>query len=311
MTYATLLRACISELGLINELTIHTETAMARHTTFRIGGAADVFAVARSANAVKCCLGIAASYGIPVCVVGKGSNLLVSDEGVRGIVLTLQPSQEGISFHDDEIWVDAALPLGRLVMESAQRGYQNFVHLAGIPGTVGGALAMNAGTGTDYIDSEVISVTAISIKSPYELIDVTRDEIAWDYRFTSLRDHTVILGATFRTGVRSDPTITVGKVTQSISARKAKQPLRLPNAGSVFRNPEGDFAGRLIELVGLKGKRIGDVQFSEQHANFIVNCGGGMATDVVSLIQMAKERVYSQYGTRLQTEIRPIGEISF
>lgn len=311
MTHATTVKACVQDLRQSADLVVSTNVVMARRTTIRIGGAADIWVDASGPEAVRHCLEVASAFEMPVHIVGKGSNLLVADEGVRGIIVALRDSSNGAVFGEGEVRVDGAYPLGRLVMDSAERGYRNLVHLAGIPGTVGGALAMNAGTARHFIDSEVLSVSALSLQKPFDVHTMIHDDVSWGYRSTSLRDHFVILGAVLRVGQLASPSSVIAEVAESIGLRKMKQPLKLPNAGSVFRNPEGDFAGRLIELVGLKGKRIGDVQFAEQHANFIVNCGGGRATDVVKLIELAKERVYSQYGIRLQTEIRPLGEISF
>lgn len=286
--------------------TISTDVPFSEHTTLRIGGPAAVWLIAESIEDVITARDTALALEVPLLVIGKASNLLVSDEGYNGVVLTLGHHFNHWSVQGETVSAGAGITFGRLINEVAQAGLSGLEFAAGIPGTLGGALAMNAGTHTQWLASVVKSVTITDLHRPGVVIDVPSTDFEWGYRQSSLRDNEIVLGAKLLLK-QGDSAEILDTIKLSIDKRKQAQPLRLPNAGSVFKNPIDNFAGKLIEAVGLKGYRIGDAQYSELHANFIVNKGSATAVDVKSLMALAQDRVRESYGIELQPEIRFIG----
>lgn len=240
---------------------------------------------------------------------GSGSNILAPDAGYDGVIIALARGVAAPRITDNAVQVDAGSLLGDLVRTTAQLGWSDLEFLVGIPGTVGGALAMNAGTAKRWIGEVVKTVTVLDLSRTDQVEPqyLSADEITWGYRSSSLRDAALILAAELFLKERQDPLTIQKDLQERLELRKKSQPLSLPNAGSVFRNPDGDSAGRLIEAVGLKGKTIGGAQFSELHANFIVNRGNASSEDVMALIKDAQQRVFEEYGVRLQKEIRLLG----
>lgn len=277
---------------------------MARHTTFRIGGPADLFITCDTLADLSVALGACRDAGIDWTVVGRGSNLLVADEGYRGAVIVLGREFMAHSVEGDEIKAGAACILAYVVRDAFSRGLGGMEFAVGIPGTVGGALAMNAGTRGAWMQSVVESVT---IYVPGSGLDRVRgSRIDWGYRTSGLPERGIIVETVLQLEY-ADKTRIRAEMERSLSRRKASQPLGVPSAGSVFRNPEGDSAGRLIEAAGLKGTRLGGARISEVHANFIVNEGGATAADVVGLIRKTQMTVRDTYGIELTPEIRLLG----
>lgn len=288
------------------EGSIRFDEPMARHTTYRIGGPARVFAEVRSIAALNTVLRICLQENLDWCVVGKGANLLVSDKGYNGVVITL--SGEFRKWHFDEdassVIVGAGTILARLVQEAFHRGYSGMEFAVGIPGTVGGALHMNAGTRDDWIGSRVKTVT--TVVAGKGLTRYSQSEIEWGYRRTSFRDDEIIVEVELELTKALSENIHEN-MAAALSKRKQSQPLELPSCGSVFRNPEGASVGALIEQADLKGKTIGGAQISEKHANFIVNKQAASAQDVCQLIKLAKQAVKEQHGIELTTEVQFLG----
>lgn len=277
---------------------------MARHTTFRIGGPADLFVTCDTLADLSMALGACSEAGLEWTVAGKGSNLLVADEGYRGAVIVLGREFKAHSVEGAEIKAGAACILAYLVRDAFSRGLGGMEFAVGIPGTVGGALAMNAGTRGAWMQSVVESVT---IYAPGSGLDRVRgSEIDWAYRSSGLPERGVIVETVLQLEHADKMRIRV-EMERSLDRRKASQPLGVPSAGSVFRNPEGDSAGRLIEAAGLKGTRLGGARISEVHANFIVNEGGATAADVVGLIRKIQMTVRDTYAIELTPEIRLLG----
>lgn len=306
MAHSSWQSAYIEAISTCFQGTISTDVPLSQHTTLRIGGPASIWLIAESVEDVVTARDTALSLNVPFIVVGKGSNLLVSDEGFDGVVLVLGHHFNHWTAKGDTVSAGAGITLGRLINEAAQAGLSGLEFAAGIPGTLGGALAMNAGTHTEWIASVVKSVTVTDIHRPGAVIDVPSIDFEWGYRQSSLRDDKIVLGAQLMLS-QGDPNEILEAINQSVDKRKLAQPLRLPNAGSVFRNPIDNYAGKLIEAVGLKGYQIGDAQYSDMHANFIVNKGSATAVDVKSLMALAQDRVRESYGIELQPEIRFIG----
>lgn len=278
---------------------------LARHTTLRIGGPAALYIEVESVTDLTMVLSVLAEERVEWTVLGKGSNVLAADEGYPGAVLVLgRQFRKHLIVDDAHVVAGAGAILATLVRETFNKGLEGLEFAVGIPGTLGGALAMNAGSRDRWIGEAVESVTVCSPAG--ELLRLGGSEIAWGYRTSSLAKMGIILEASLKVspGVVSEVR---GRMEASLRTRKKSQPLSMPSAGSTFVNPEGDSAGRLIESVGLKGASSGGAQFSPVHANFIVNTGGARAADVVDLIARARNEVKEVHGVELKPEVRFLG----
>lgn len=279
---------------------------MSRHTTYRIGGPAKAYVEAHSLRALSTILSVCDAENLEWCAVGKGSNLLVSDEGYSGVVVALAGEFRTWQFDEEthRVTVGAGTILSRLVQEVFHRGYSGMEFAVGTPGTVGGALRMNAGTKDDWFANRVVSVT--TLKSGTGLVRYASGDIAWGYRQTSFTDEEIIVECELQLTPAYSGNIHE-RMSNLLTRRKESQPLNHPSCGSVFRNPEGRSAGALIEELGLKGMRIGGAQVSDKHANFIVNTDKACADDVRSLIALIQDKVKEHYGIELKTEVRFLG----
>lgn len=288
------------------EGTIRLDEPMARHTTYRIGGPVRAFVEVNSIAALGALLKVCADENLSWFVAGKGSNLLVSDEGYDGVVITLAGEFRSWCFDDEaqHVVVGAGTMLSRLVQEVFHHGYSGMEFAVGTPGTVGGALVQNAGTRKDWLGSRVVSVTTYDAE--VGLKRYSASDLSWGYRKSSFLPNEVIVECELKLERAFSGNIHE-RMSTLLSRRKASQPLEFPSCGSVFRNPEDASAGALIESVGLKGKTCGGACISEKHANFIVNTGNASAEDVLTLIKMAREEVRRRYGIELETEVRFLG----
>ncbi len=279
---------------------------MAKHTSYRIGGPARFFVRADSISAlsdiVSCCAGCAQPYFL----VGRGTNLLVSDEGYGGVIITLGRDFKNLSADRDSgrIVVGAGALLSTVVQEALRQSLSGMEFAVGTPGSIGGALRMNAGTKDDWIGSRVRSVTVL--KADGRLEKIFGDDVRWGYRTTSFLPSDVILECELVL-TEGDSFFIRGKMEGNLSRRKRAQPMGLPSCGSVFRNPAGHSAAKLIDDAGLKGLACGGAQISEKHANFIVNRGGAQAVDVIWLMNEAKRKVEATYGITLAPEVKFLG----
>jgi UDP-N-acetylmuramate dehydrogenase len=277
---------------------------MARHTTFRIGGPAALHVTCDTLSQLSAALETFEREDVVWTVVGKGSNLLVSDAGYPGAVILLGRDFRKHSADGERIRAGAGVILASLVQDVFKLGLTGLEFAVGIPGTFGGALAMNAGTREVWIGGIVESVTLFEPGSG--LRSVRGSEVEWGYRKSGLAGRGVIVEATLHTQV-GDAVDIRRNMEASLRRRKRTQPLSIPNAGSIFVNPEGDSAGRLIETAGLKGAKVGGAQVSELHANFIVNAGGATAADVLELVRRIRDEVREVHGVELKPEIRFLG----
>ncbi len=275
------------------------------HTSLRIGGPADIFIVPQDVDDIRHGLFFAEKEGLPVEVIGGGNNLLVKDRGLRGVVLKLQGSLGRVEFQGEEVVAGAGAGLSALIREAAALSLGGIECLAGIPATIGGALAMNAGTPDGSIGD---FVSAIYFLHPDGTIgELKPGTAAFAYRSFYYPNGAILLGARLRLHRRLQAEIQ-RELKQRLKHKKATQPLALASAGCVWKNPSGDHAGRLVEKVGLKGKRLNGCEISAKHANFIVNRGGAAAADVLALMELMRERVLTQFGIALEPEIKIIGE---
>jgi UDP-N-acetylmuramate dehydrogenase len=277
---------------------------MSKHTTFRAGGPAALFVTLDTTHDVHRATDILTEEEVPYTVVGKGSNLLVSDAGYEGAVLALGREFKHRRITGEILEAGAACLLGVLVQEAFRSGLSGLQWGVGIPGTFGGALAMNAGTHEGSVGDGVDSVTVFVPGEGMRLIKGS--DVTWGYRESGLPARGIILEGSLRI-VQEEPARVRAEMERCLQRRKATQPLGLASAGSVFRNPEGDSAGRLIESAGCKGMRLGGARVSAVHANFIVNEGGATATDVARLVRKVQMTVRDRHGVQLRPEIRFLG----
>ncbi|HSE91791.1 MAG TPA: UDP-N-acetylmuramate dehydrogenase [Methylomirabilota bacterium] len=275
------------------------------HTSLRIGGAADIFIVPQDADDIRHALLFAHREQLPLVVVGGGNNLLVGDRGVRGVVLKLEGCLGRSEFHGEEAVAGAGASLSALIREGAALNLGGLESLVGIPATIGGALAMNAGTADGAIGDFVSA--AYFLYPDGTLGEFKPNSGAFTYRALHFPPGAVLVGCRLRLTRRPFAEIQ-REIKLRLKHKKSTQPLALASAGCVWRNPPGELAAKLIEKVGLKGKRINGAEVSAKHANFIVNRGGAAATDVQALMEVTRDRVHAHFGITLEPEIRTIGE---
>src|SRR5215468_4254334 len=275
------------------------------HTSLRIGGAADIFVVPQDVEDIRLALSFAEREQLPLEVIGGGNNLLAGDRGFRGVVLKLEGCLGRADFHGEEAVAGAGVSLSSLIREAAALNLGGLECLVGIPATIGGAVAMNAGTPDGFISD---FVSAVYFLHP----DGTMGEFkpgagSFSYRVFHAPPGAVLIGA--RLQLHRRPQAEIQKdIKMRLKKKKASQPLALASAGCVWKNPQGDVAGRMIEKVGLKGKRLNGAEISAKHSNFIVNRGGANGADITALMDMTRERVQSQFGIALEPEIRVMGD---
>ena len=290
----------------ITECEFFPSFPLSRLTTFRIGGPAAALAVPKTEEALLRLLALLAEAGIPRVILGNGSNVLAPDSGYRGVVVQTG-ALRSLSAVNGRIFAACGARLAAIAALANQEGVDGFCSLAAIPATLGGAIYMNAGAGENAIGKTVESVMAVPSEGgiPFRML---ADECGFSYRKSIFqRRHLVILSAVL-TGPTVPSAVLLAKTEAARTARRAAQPLELPNAGSIFRRPPGDYAGRLIEAAGLKGYRIGGAAVSPKHAGFIVNMGAATAADVRSLIAYIRMTVYERFGVCLMREIEYLGE---
>lgn len=288
---------------------VRFDVPMAKHVSLRVGGPVDALVTPATRDELASILGLCAEYALPRTFVGAGFNLLVRDAGLDGVALStkklrrLRGSQEN---GQPSVVAEAGVTHASITRFCVDHGYAGLEFGAGIPGTVGGWIAMNAGIG---VREQKDVVTAVDVLSADGATARTLDLQALDFGYRECRglaDGSVVVAARF--GVEaSSKEVVRAEVDRLLAHRQSTQPLDIPSCGSVFRNPEGDYAGRLIEQAGLKGERIGGAQISPVHANFIANVGGASASDVLALIERAQTRVERASGIRLETEVRILG----
>lgn len=293
----------LTQLAAFQHVSIRHDELLSRYTTLRIGGGCDAFLTVDNEEQLAAVLDLVNSKKVPFEIIGGGSNLLALDEGFPGIIIKLGAGFRSLEFDESRLKSKAGTLLRNLVKESLERGLLGLECCAGIPGTFGGALIMNAGTAKEYIGSLVKSVRLMTYQG--EIRTLLHDEIEWNYRKTSLKSEGIVLEAELEL-VLGDSEEAIKGVIKYLERRRLTQPLNHHNAGSVFKNPPGDSAGRLIESCGLKGFRVGDAQVSDLHANFIVNLDNASASDYLAVIDKVKKEVFSKHGVKLEQELKII-----
>lgn len=283
---------------------------LAIHTTFRIGGPADYFVVPEDAKILGKCIALCQEAGIPYFIMGNGSNLLVGDKGYRGVIFHVCRTMDELVIQEQEqgalVIAGAGVMLARFAKTVSAKGYTGFEYATGIPGTLGGAVTMNAGAyGGEICDA---IVWADVMDQDGQIVRLNREELSLSYRHSVIMDrHYIVLRACFEF-VKGDLQQIEEKIASLSQSRRDKQPLEYPSAGSTFKRPEGYFAGKLIQDCGLKGYHIGDAVVSEKHSGFVINKGHATAQEVLDLIHYIQKEVFEQFGVVIEPEVRMLGE---
>lgn len=286
------------------------DVELAEFTSFRVGGPAQWYAAPRSRADLDRVLAWGRERELPLVALGAGSNLLVGDRGVPGLVIATRYLR-GVSFDAANGQVTAAtgVPLATVAWKVAKRGWQGLEWAVGVPGLVGGSVVMNAGAHRACMADSLVSAQVLDTATG-EVATASNEELAFAYRTSNLqgRRDRIVLEATFALQPGAEKEAVMAESRHNLDHRKNTQPYHLPSCGSVFRNPDSHAAGWLIEQTGLKGYRVGGAQVAERHANFILNCGDAKASDISELINCVRDRVEDQWSIRLQPEVKLLGE---
>ena len=288
------------------DLVLWENEPLARHTSFGIGGPADLLAIPSSTEALCRALALAYDAGVEPLILGNGTNLIVRDGGIRGLVIRIAGEMGRIEIDGNSAIIEAGALLMTACHQCGREGLSGLEFTAGIPGTLGGALIMNAGAN----GGEIADVTEwVEIATPDgQLQRIECDKLGFGYRCSALRE---IGPAVVRAGLRleeGDPDVIHATLCDTMAQRCSKQPVSSQSAGCIFKRPEGDYAGRLLEEAGAKGMCVGRAAVSRKHANFVVNLGDATAADVIGLIDTAREVVYAKFGVMLEPEVCVVGE---
>ncbi len=291
--------------NIAGEENVRTDELMKNHTTFKIGGKAEVYVTPESAEQIQEIVDLGRKESIPVHIIGNGSNLLVADEGVSGIVVSIGSRLSSYDIDGETINAQAGMSLMKLAALAADAGLSGLEFASGIPGNLGGAVYMNAGAYDGQMADVVANVTVIDRDNNIEVISA--ENLEFDYRSSAVaKKNMIVLSARLCLKTAAEVTIR-SRMTEISELRKLKQPLEYPSAGSTFKRPDGYYAGKLIADAGLKGYTIGGAQVSEKHAGFIINAGGATAQDVVKLCDYVSQKVYENSGVKLELEVKKLG----
>ena len=280
------------------------DEAMAKHTSYGIGGPAKAYITPRDKDDLSQILQFANQHGIATYFVGSGSNLLVADEGIDGLVITLGKSLKRLEITGTTVFAESGVMLGKMVKECISRNLAGVESMIGVPGTLGGALVMNAGAFGGEISNYLKHVTVMKMNGQEK--QYQPGDISFSYRHSTFPDDEIVISAEFEF-IQSDKKTVQEKRSVASGGRKATQPLKFRSAGSIFKNPEEGAAGYYIDQAGLKGTKVGNAEISPIHANFFVNHGGAKASDVVTLIRLARKMVQEKFGIMLDLEVKPLG----
>ena len=291
-----------------NDRLIQSQITLANHTSYRVGGNAQWYAAPKNWEQLEACFEWYRDRDIPLTLLGAGSNLLISDRGILGLTISTRYFRH-YQFDTDNgiLTADAGEPIAKLAWKAAKRGLKGLEWAVGIPGTVGGAVVMNAGAHRQALGDILLSATVLSPDGTIE--ELTPEDLAYSYRTSNLQGSNKFV---VRATLQLQPGFAKQEVMELAShnwmQRKTTQPYHLPSCGSVFRNPYPQAAGWLIEQLGLKGYKIGDAQISQRHANFILNCGQAQASDIFQLIRYIQEKVEDRWSVSLEPEVKLVGE---
>lgn len=284
---------------------IKTNEPLSQYTTFRIGGAADYIAEPETPEQIAALVKLCKEYDVPFFIMGNGSNILVSDDGYRGMIIHILKGMDAISVSDNKITAQAGASLIKTAVVAKDHGLTGMEFASGIPGSVGGAVYMNAGAYGGEMKNIISSVKVLGREG--RIYDIACADMDFSYRHSIVeKQNLIVLEAVFE--LEKGDTAQIEKEMKRLAeARISKQPLEYPSAGSTFKRPEGYFAGKLIMDSGLRGYAVGGAQVSEKHCGFVINKGGATAADVIQLVSDVSDKVYDKFGVRLELEIKTLG----
>ncbi len=287
------------------ELQVLKDEPMSRHTTFRIGGPADYF-VCPDREQIAAVLAVAKKCGMAITVIGNGSNLLVGDKGIRGLVVEIGSAMNQIMVDKNHITAGAGALLSQVAAKAAAAELGGIEFAAGIPGSVGGAVTMNAGAYGGEMKDILRTVTVLTPEGELKTLDVSEMDLSYRHSCVPEQQY-IVLEAEIELGYKPEEEIRA-QMEELRNKRIEKQPLEYPSAGSTFKRPEGYFAGKLIMDAGLRGYRVGDAQVSEKHCGFVINRKNASAQEVCQLMQDVQDKVKAQFGVMLEPEVKMLGE---
>ena len=291
--------------GILSEEKIRRDEPMKTHTTFRVGGPADYFVMPETAEEVQRVTELCRTEEVPCYVIGNGSNLLVSDDGYRGVILQIYRSMSGISVQGNIIRAQAGALLSAIAAKACENSLTGFEFAAGIPGTIGGASVMNAGAYGGGMKDVLKSVTVLDSAGQIRRID--RENLEMSYRTSIIsREGYITLEVEIELSA-GNPEEIKARMDDLRTRRVTKQPLEYPSAGSTFKRPEGYFAGKLIQDAGLAGFQVGGAKVSEKHCGFVINTGNATAADIHSLMRQVSAKVEEKFGVALEPEVKRLG----
>ena len=289
--------------GVVGADNMRVAEPMSMHTTFRVGGPADYFVTPDSAEAVQGVVSLCREADVPLYVMGCGSNLLVADEGLRGVVMRIGPKYSVVKVQEDgSVFAEAGATNAKVARAALDAGLAGFEFAAGIPGSIGGAAIMNAGAYGGELRDVATGVTCLRPNGAIE--HLTADEADWSYRHSRMADDGSIVLSVDLQLKRDDPAAIEARMAELAQRRSDKQPLDLPSAGSTFKRPAGHFAGKLIQDAGMQGHTVGGAQVSTKHAGFVVNIGDATAADIMKVIEDVQAAVHAQFNVELEPEVR-------
>ena len=293
-------------LKIMSEEQVKTEEPMKNHTTFRVGGPAEFFVMPRTAEEVKKVIDLCRRESFPYYIIGNGSNLLVSDQGYRGVVLQIYKEMSYIEVEENVVVAQAGALLSAIANKALENGLTGFEFAAGIPGTLGGACVMNAGAYGGEMKDVLEEVTVLTEEG--EVLTIPKENLELGYRTSIIaRKGYTVLEA--RIQLRGGEKEAIKSLMEELKDKRvSKQPLEYPSAGRTFKRPEGYFAGKLIQDAGLRGFSVGGAQVSEKHCGFVINRENATAADVAELMRQVSARVEEEFGVKLEPEVKRLGE---
>lgn len=289
----------------VGEENLRRMEPMSKHTTFRVGGPADVMVWPQGDTVAKV-IQLCRQYEEPYYIIGNGSNLLVGDKGIRGVVIEMGKGQDALCVQENKVVAGAGALLSKTANLAAEHGLGGMEFAAGIPGTIGGAVVMNAGAYGGEMKNIIESVTVLNAKG--EELELTVDELELGYRTSCILKNNYIVTKAVLKLTPCDKEQILSKMKELRTQRITKQPLEYPSAGSTFKRPEGYFAGKLIEDAGLRGYQVGGAQVAEKHCGFVINRGDATAEDICRLIKDVQDEVKRQFQVTLEPEVKMLGE---
>lgn len=291
---------------IVDEKQILLDEPLSRHTTFRVGGDADYFVLPQNAEEISELVALCRRMEMPYYILGNGSNLLVSDKGYRGVIIQIYKNMSAIQVSGEMIRAQAGALLSKVGNVALEAGLTGFEFAAGIPGTVGGAVVMNAGAYGGEMKDILHQVTVLTPEG--EMKTLKKEDLELGYRTSVIaRENYIALEAEYHLQ-KGDKAAIRSRMDELKEQRTSKQPLEYPSAGSTFKRPEGYFAGKLIQDAGLRGFQVGGAQVSEKHCGFVINKGDATASDIVTLMEQISEKVQNEFGVKLEPEVKRLGD---